>query len=91
MAIKTLEQHIHEKTAAAQGGGFSKFAHIQALDEAATQRAQEMLKIAQELAEGGQELEYEDVMELVNPEGDNFLEGLVTEMAMAKLEDAANE
>ncbi len=91
MAIKSLTEHIHEKLAAAQGGGYAKFAHVSALDEAAEERAVEMLKLAQELAEGGQELEFDDVMELVNPDGENFLEGLVTEMAMAKIEDAANE
>ncbi len=53
MAIKSLTEHIHEKLAAAQGGGYAKFAHVSALDEAAEERAVEMLKLAQELAEGG--------------------------------------
>lgn len=65
----------------------SKVAHLDALDEAATERAIEMMKIAQDMEAQGEELTFDDVMELTNPDGSNFLEGLVTDLAMAKLDE----
>lgn len=64
-----------------------KVAHLNALDEAATERAIEMMKIAQDMEAQGEELTFDDVMELTNPDGSNFLEGLVTDLAMAKLDE----